>query len=119
MSSNPERLRAQRDREAKSRAKRRESINEKARDKYRQDRILCLNRYGNKCVCCGETRYEFLAIDHSNGGGNQHRKRVVGTRLVYWLIKNNFPDGFRVLCHNCNLALGFYGYCPHSQQTRS
>jgi hypothetical protein len=22
------------------------------------------------------------------------------------------PD-YRVLCHNCNTALGFYGYCPH------
>jgi hypothetical protein len=20
---------------------------------------------------------------------------------------------YRVLCHNCNMALGFYGYCPH------
>jgi hypothetical protein len=27
------------------------------------------------------------------------------------------PDplpGYRVLCQNCNAALGLYGYCPHS-----
>jgi hypothetical protein len=23
--------------------------------------------------------------------------------------------GYRVLCHNCNLARGFYGYCPHEK----
>jgi hypothetical protein len=21
-----------------------------------------------------------------------------------------------VRCHNCNQALGFYGYCPHEQE---
>jgi len=24
-----------------------------------------------------------------------------------------YPTGFRVLCHNCNQAIGLYGYCPH------
>jgi hypothetical protein len=27
---------------------------------------------------------------------------------------NEFPDGFQVLCHNCNLAKGYYGECPHN-----
>jgi hypothetical protein len=22
------------------------------------------------------------------------------------------------LCHNCNMALGFYGYCPHYSEER-
>ena len=36
-------------------------------------------------------------------------------RLSVWMIKNNFPKGFQVLCHNCNLAKGFYGKCPHEK----
>jgi hypothetical protein len=29
------------------------------------------------------------------------------------LIKENFPKEYQILCFNCNLALGFFGYCPH------
>lgn len=32
-----------------------------------------------------------------------------------WQRKNNYPKGFQVLCHNCNLAKGFYGKCPHQK----
>jgi len=80
----------------------------------RENRERCLAHYGGKCECCGESRYEFLAIDHADGNGAKHRKKDnSAVRIAVWLIKNNFPDGFRVLCHNCNCAIGFYGYCPH------
>ena len=26
-----------------------------------------------------------------------------------------YPPGYQVLCHNCNLAKGFYGSCPHQK----
>lgn len=79
-----------------------------------------LNHYGHACACCGESRYEFLAIDHINGGGVRHKKEVLGAvhkSLAIWLRANNYPPGFRLLCHNCNSSLGWYGYCPH--ETRS
>jgi hypothetical protein len=66
-----------------------------------------------KCECCGEDRLEFLCIDHVNGNGKQHRRELGHKRIVDWLEMNGFPEGFRVLCHNCNLSHGFYGYCPH------
>lgn len=103
-------------REAKSREKRRESIAAGARARYRLDRQKCIEHYGGKCDCCNENRFEFLCIDHVNGGGNQHRKEIVSSRIVRWLIKNNFPEGYRILCHNCNMAIGFYGYCPHQKK---
>jgi radical SAM protein with 4Fe4S-binding SPASM domain len=32
------------------------------------------------------------------------------------LKNNNYPkDLFRLLCHNCNMARGCYGYCPHEK----
>lgn len=84
----------------------------KARIKARND---CLVAYGNKCFCCGEIKSEFLGIDHINGGGREHRK-VVGARIYFVVRKEGYPkDKYRLLCHNCNLSLGFYGYCPHSE----
>jgi len=76
-----------------------------------------LDHYGKKCACCGETTIEFLAIDHINGGGNAHRRKIGRTNLYTWLKANNYPDGFQTLCHNCNMSKGFYGYCPHNHMT--
>jgi hypothetical protein len=84
----------------------------------KKNRLLVLSHYGGDppmCACCGERRFEFLAIDHIGGGGNKHRKKVgAESNLAYWLTRNGLPNGFRVLCHNCNMAIGFYGYCPHN-----
>lgn len=33
-----------------------------------------------------------------------------------WLKTNGYPDGFQTLCHNCNMAKGFYGICPHKEK---
>jgi hypothetical protein len=74
-----------------------------------------LDKYGGRCKCCGESTYEFLAFDHINGGGVQHRK-TIGKDLYIWLHKNKYPEGFQVLCHNCNNAKGFYGQCPHIKE---
>jgi hypothetical protein len=80
-------------------------------------KALVINHYGKVCNCCSEYRIEFLCIDHVYGGGNEHRKEVgSGTPMYKWLLKNNYPDGFRVLCHNCNMSLGAYGYCPHKSE---
>ena len=28
-----------------------------------------------------------------------------------------FPkDKYRLLCHNCNQSMGWYGYCPHQKE---
>lgn len=80
-------------------------------------KLECLKAYSKEpcCDCCGEKFLEFLAIDHINGKGHQHRKEIKrsGTSFYLWLRANGFPKGFRVLCHNCNHSYGQYGYCPH------
>ena len=72
--------------------------------------------YGGKCQCCGESHIEFLTIDHMNGDGTAHRAVTGKGRKIYQDLKNRgFPqDGYQLLCLNCNIALGFYGYCPHN-----
>lgn len=81
-------------------------------------RAQVLEAYGGRCVCCDETTPEFLGVDHVHNDGAQHRREVGGSGVnVYsWLRANGFPkDRFQLLCHNCNLAKGFYGECPHKR----
>lgn len=81
-----------------------------------ESRKLVISHYGGKCNCCGESIFEFLQIDHINGGGRKHRAEVgSGTKFYRWLIRNGFPDGFQVLCANCNFGKGQYGTCPHAK----
>lgn len=67
-----------------------------------------------KCDCCGESIIEFLALDHINGGGAKSRKNHGNTYRYYlWLKNNNYPNGYRILCHNCNQATSWGRVCPH------
>lgn len=81
-------------------------------------RRTILSAYGGKCSCCGEEREEFLALDHVNGGGSKQRKNGFSTSgsIYRYAIRMGFPPTFRLLCHNCNSALGWYGYCPHEKE---
>ena len=86
----------------------------------RRNRMAVLNHYGLSCACCGEKTVQFLGIDHMNGGGNQHRKKIGGgSRFYQWLRQQGFPTGYQTLCHNCNMAKGFYGECPHASILQS
>lgn len=93
----------------------RAKINEYGRRRHRANREKAIALYGGKCECCYETTYEFLAIDHIRGGGTQERKsRFPNSQSFYlYLSKTYEPDKYRILCHNCNSAMGYYGYCPH------
>lgn len=81
-------------------------------------RDAVFGHYGMSCACCGEPERAFLAIDHIGGGGNKHRKETGnrgGTKFYRWLRRNGFPEGFRTLCHNCNMAMTIHGTCPHQR----
>lgn len=70
-----------------------------------------------RCACCRMSGYRFLAIDHINGDGPADRKKIgQGPVFWRWIIRNNYPDHLRVLCHNCNSARGYYGKCPHETE---
>jgi len=82
------------------------------------------DHYGQRCVCCGEDNPAFLSLDHVNGDGAKHRRslgggeRGVGPYTVYkWVVNNGFPDGFQVLCMNCNWGRARNGgVCPHQER---
>lgn len=87
----------------------------KTNKKLKKDVITA---YGGKCECCGETRIEFLTIDHVNGDGAEHRRKYRGN-IYRWYRIHGYPTGFQVLCMNCNLSKGLYGYCPHQKESNT
>jgi hypothetical protein len=82
------------------------------------------------CNCCGENfDNDFLAIDHVLGRKEMesipelmaigYSSKLENESLMRWIIKNNFPEGFMILCHNCNMAKGMKknnNKCPHEMK---
>ena len=115
------------------------NLSSKAKGKERRDdrRLKILQYYSKQlsksnipcCRCCGENSHiEFLAIDHIAGKKEMDSEHELvklgyssaldGKKLVNWIIKNNFPDVFQILCHNCNVAKGYSknrNKCPHEK----
>ncbi len=92
---------------------------ERERLRYAAYRNIIIEAYGGSCSCCGENEPLFLEIDHINNDGKAHRNKIGNSSkaLIYWLIQNNFPDGFQILCSNCNQGKKRNGgICPHKQR---
>lgn len=89
---------------------------------HNRNKWAVIIHYGRVCSCCKESQIAFLTLDHINGGGNKHRKEVTGskaggTTFYAWIIKENFPEGYQVLCWNCNAGREVNrGICPHKDQ---
>jgi hypothetical protein len=100
-------------------AKYKSLINEKRNTQQRNLHQIALMYYSNgtmRCACtnCPETNSNFLTIDHINNDGYEHRK-LAGPNIAQWLRRNDYPEGFQVLCMNCNWGKKFTGICPHME----
>jgi hypothetical protein len=81
----------------------------------------CIDAYGGRCACCGETELSWLSLDHVNNDGAERRRSGVypgagcGRELYRWLVKNGFPKdhGLAVLRMNCQFGKRLCGVCPH------
>jgi hypothetical protein len=92
----------------------------KGRERVKANKDKVYAAYGGYiCACCKETEPDFLSIDHINNDGALHRKSLFGTgkgSIHGWLIKNNYPPGFQVLCMNCQIGKAKNnGVCPHQK----
>lgn len=96
-----------------------EQARQKAADYRSRLRAGALRAYAvdkPECACCGEHHVEFLEIDHINNNGAAHRREIGSTiQVLRWLRDNGYPNGFQILCRNCNLAKWAYGQCPHER----
>ena len=78
--------------------------------KYTEDlRIEVFSHYcGGHCQCdgCKVSSIGFLTLDHVNGDGAAHRNAnglgTGGATLWLYLKRNGDPEGYQVLCCNCN-----------------
>ena len=102
---------------------------QKARREYlRYDVMMQLSNDDKpKCACCGLNEHtNFLALDHIAGRNEMdsepelvklgYSSKLKSIKWFNWLIENNFPKGFQILCKNCNQAKAFLknkNQCPH------
>jgi hypothetical protein len=95
---------------------------EKTKRNQDKQREAVYGAYGGyKCNCCGEAEKMFLSIDHVHNDGADMRKAKLysgsGTGFYLWLVKNKFPEGFQVLCMNCQIGKHKNGgVCPHQRK---
>ena len=71
-----------------------------------------------KCACCACTDEWALKLDHIHNNGAEERKHFrkgcgSGTHFYSWLLRNNYPEGYQILCRNCNWGKKLFGECPH------
>lgn len=77
-------------------------------------RAKVLQHYGGCCACCSETEETFLTLDHiENDGALRRKEQGSGSQLYKWIVRNGYPEGFQVLCWNCNWGKQRHGVCPH------
>lgn len=91
---------------------------ERQRQYFAKARTEALCHYSqNKlvCACCGEPCVHFLSLDHVKGDGATRKRNgePQGSPIYVYLRKRNWPEGFQVLCFNCNWGKGQGLVCPH------
>jgi hypothetical protein len=84
-------------------------------DTHRKLKLEAFNHYSNgdiKCARCGIDDIDVLCLDHINGLGTHLRRIGLQSISIYWWVKRyNYPDGFQVLCANCNLKKRIREHC--------
>jgi hypothetical protein len=69
------------------------------------------------CVCCGETEFDLLTIEHIRGKG--HKLIYDDTRVLFYKLKGlGYPDGYTLLCYNCNMSTKHGKPCVHTKEYR-
>lgn len=68
---------------------------------YKAAAIAKYSNGTNACASCAISDIDVLTLDHINGGGRKHRA-VIKIPIYIWVKTHGFPDGFQVLCMNCN-----------------
>lgn len=72
---------------------------------FERIKLRVFNHYSNNKLCCakcGINEIEFLCLDHNDVEHKRIKQRGGGWTAYKWVIDNNFPSGFQILCWSCN-----------------
>lgn len=83
------------------------------REKARRLRMNLISDLGGKCICCNESTYEFLQIDHINNNGGEWKRQLGRTGAMNVSDLRRHIEDLQVLCANCHLSKSSWGRCPH------
>ena len=118
---------------AKHKIRNRPRVNKRTNELHHEKKEIVYTHYSKKlsnsdvscCNCCGYVGIKFLTVDHIIPKREMEKDpkmiemgfkaKRTGHPLNQWLITNNFPKGFQILCWNCNFAKGVLGKCPHQK----
>jgi hypothetical protein len=116
------RIKAQREAwDENNKEQRRENARRTMKALFMRRKLEAIKVYGGECACCGETRHQFLTLDHAHGDGAAHRQELVGASrragsgFLHALARKGYPPvpGLRIMCFNCHMAEDLWGGCPH------
>ena len=74
--------------------------------------------YGGCCQCkgCGEHRLDFLTVEHIRDGKHKLIKCSNSWNLMSKLKALGWPEGYTVLCYNCNCSQNLKQPCLHTKE---
>jgi len=83
-------------------------------------RTECIQEYGGRCICCGESERAFLELDHIFNDGAKERKKHKNSQQEMLALKRlGWPkERHQILCANCNRGKAREGICPHQKKNR-
>ncbi len=67
------------------------------------------------CACCKYDDIRFLTLDHIDGRKHLPKKEQKLKSFGLWshIKKIGLPEGYQILCFNCNIAKSTSKFCPH------
>ena len=90
-----------------------------ARIKSRILKMEFIIAYGGYCQCCGEDKIELLTVEHIRNNGHNliYDSNII--QLILILKVKGWPEGYTVLCYNCNLSSKGDRPCCHTEEYKT
>lgn len=85
------------------------------REKRAGWREQVLRILGGHCVCCEETNFDVLEVDHINNDGKEERKKFRNFQMLLKKLRTvaNSQSQYQLLCANCHTAKTHDVICIH------
>lgn len=82
-------------------------VEKRHRATYKEAAVNVYTNGNAACVWCGQADIDVLCLDHVNNDGANHRRTRRTANIYRYVCMNDYPEGFQVLCFNCNIKKEF------------